>query len=107
MLARRSDPGADDRVRITVDGQAIEARRGDSVAAAVLAAGVMPTRHAPVSGAPRTPYCMMGVCFECLMTIDGRTNRQACMTPVQDGMVVEPQLSRPGIADRISGGNGA
>lgn len=101
MLARRSESSADDRVRLTIAGRTVEARRGDSVAAAALAAGVTPTRQAPVSGAPRTPYCMMGVCFECLMTIDGRTNRQACMTPVQEGMVVEPQLRRPRVGGEI------
>ena len=97
MLVRRRD--APDAMRLTIDGQAVAATPGENVATAALAAGIVPTRRAPVSGAPRAPYCLMGVCFECLMTIDGRSNRQACMTPVKAGMVVEPQIARPSLAD--------
>ena len=39
-------------------------------------------RATAVSGAPRLPYCMMGVCFDCLVTIDGVGNRQGCLVPV-------------------------
>jgi D-hydroxyproline dehydrogenase subunit gamma len=87
-------------VTITLDGVAIPAIEGDSVAAAVLAAKPGHTRLTPVSGAPRAPYCMMGVCFECLMHIDGVANRQACMIRVRDGMVVRRQSGLPGIADK-------
>ena len=44
-----------------------------------------------MSGAPRGPFCMMGVCFECLVVIDGTGNRQACMVPLQAGMAVALQ----------------
>ena len=99
MLVRRVDPPPNARVRLTIAGRQVTARAGESVAMAALASGIIPTRHAPVSGAPRAPYCLMGVCFECLMTIDGRPNRQACMTPVRDGMEVEPQFARPSLRD--------
>ncbi|WP_142846733.1 (2Fe-2S)-binding protein [Telmatospirillum sp. J64-1] len=80
-------------VTLTVEGRTIEAKTGETVAAAILAAGLLShTRTTPVLGAERAPYCMMGVCFECLMVIDGEPNRQACMTLVQDGMNVERQL---------------
>ena len=78
-------------VVLTIDGMRIEARAGDTVAAALLAAGVGYCRTTPVSGARRAPYCMMGVCFECLVTIDGVGNRQACLIPVRDGMRVDTQ----------------
>ena len=55
----------------------IRARAGDTVAAALLAAGVDHCRTTPVTGAPRAPYCLMGVCFDCLVTIDGVGSRQA------------------------------
>jgi predicted molibdopterin-dependent oxidoreductase YjgC len=84
-------PDADDAVTILLDGAPIAARAGDSVAAALLAAGIIATRTTPVSGAPRGPYCMMGACFECLMVIDGVASRQACLTPVREGMRVERQ----------------
>lgn len=79
---------------ISVDGQRVEARAGDTVAAALLAAGFEHCRTTPVSGAPRAPYCMMGVCFECLVTVDGVGNRQACLLPVREGMRVEIQRGK-------------
>jgi predicted molibdopterin-dependent oxidoreductase YjgC len=81
-------------VTVTVDGTEIEARDGDSVAAAMLAAGILQFRTTPVSGAPRGPLCMMGVCFECLVTIDGIGSRQACLTLVRPGMTIETQHGR-------------
>ena len=77
-------------VTITFDGAEVAAHEGDSVAAALLAAGITATRSTPVSGAPRGPFCMMGVCFECLVEIDGAANRQACMVEVREGMAVRP-----------------
>jgi sarcosine oxidase subunit alpha len=81
-------------VFISIDGRRIEARAGDTVAAAMLAAGVDYCRTTPVSGALRAPYCMMGVCFDCLVTIDGVGNRQACLVQVRDGMEVELQQGK-------------
>ncbi|MCV6610419.1 MAG: (2Fe-2S)-binding protein [Amphritea sp.] len=78
-------------VQLMVEGQMIEAIAGESVAAAVLQTGIRQTRTTPVSEAGRAPYCMMGVCFECLMEIDGVPNTQACMTEVREGMVVNIQ----------------
>lgn len=78
-------------VSICVEGQTISALEGESVAAAVLQAGVRPTRTTPVTGSGRAPFCLMGVCFDCLMEIDGKPNTQACMTEVRDGMVVNIQ----------------
>ena len=81
-------------VSLTVDGKAVTARVGDSVAAGLLAAGIVQCRTSPVSGAPRAPYCLMGVCFECLVTIDGVGNRQACLVRVREGMRVETQQGK-------------
>jgi sarcosine oxidase subunit alpha len=81
-------------VRLTVDGRPIEARAGDSIAAALLAAGIDTCRTTPVSGAPRAPYCMMGVCFDCLVTVDGVGNRQGCLVPVAEGMAVAIQRGK-------------
>ena len=95
MFNRRPDWGAKKqprRVTLTLDGTPVEAFEGDSVAAALLSANPVFTRRSPVSGAPRGPYCMMGICFECLVEIDGVPNRQACMVPVRDGMAVKRQV---------------
>jgi D-hydroxyproline dehydrogenase subunit gamma len=76
---------------IWFDGTAIPARPGDSVAVALLAAGIAITRTTPVSAAPRGPYCMMGACFDCLAMVDGKANVQTCMVQVHDGMRVHRQ----------------
>ena len=81
-------------VQLTVDGATIQVASGDTVAAALLAAGFETCRTTPISGAPRAPYCMMGVCFECLVTIDGVGNRQGCLVRVRDGMAVETQRGK-------------
>ncbi|HEX2113283.1 MAG TPA: (2Fe-2S)-binding protein [Alphaproteobacteria bacterium] len=85
---------AGEMVTITVDGTPVRAATGDTVAAALLAAGFDHCRTTPVSGAPRAPYCMMGVCFDCLITIDGVGNRQGCLVRVRDGMAVELQRGK-------------
>jgi len=78
-------------LRLTFEGAEIMAAEGESVAAALLAAGIASTRDTPVGDAPRAPYCLMGVCFDCLVEIDGVPNRQGCMVPVRDGMVIRRQ----------------
>lgn len=78
-------------IRFTFEGYVVEAETGDTVAAALLTAGLGPFRETPVSGSPRAAFCMMGVCFDCLVSIDGEPNRQACLIEVRDGMVVERQ----------------
>lgn len=85
-------------IAFTIDGKPVSAAAEDSVAAAALASGVLKFRASAVSGEPRGPYCMMGVCFECLLTIDGRPNQQACMVRVRPGMRVETQPGRPRVA---------
>jgi len=78
-------------LRLTFDGQPVVARPGDTVAAALIAAGIHAWREAPRTGALRGPFCMMGACYDCMVVIDGQPNRQACMTAVADGMVVTLQ----------------
>jgi len=87
---RLAEPGGS-TVTLSFEGHALTAREGDTVAAALLAAGHVAGRDTPVSGAPRGPFCMMGACYDCLIEIDGEPNRQACMTPVAEGMQVRRQ----------------
>jgi sarcosine oxidase subunit alpha len=82
------------KLAIKIDGRTIEAREGDTVAAAMLAAGVDHCRTTAVSGTPRAPYCLMGICFDCLVTIDGVGNRQGCLVPVRAGMAIETQAGK-------------
>ncbi len=87
-FARLPDGPAED-ITILFNGEAVRARSGDTVAAALIAAGHRITRTTPVSGTGRGPYCMMGACFECLVEIDGEPNRQGCMVQVRDGMRID------------------
>jgi predicted molibdopterin-dependent oxidoreductase YjgC len=84
-------------VNVTVEGKPVAVASGDSVAAAVFAAGFDHTRTSPISGDRRAPYCMMGVCFECLVEIDGVPNQQACMTRVREGMHIKLQKGARGV----------
>ena len=93
-MFKRSDQDSRQSVHIVVDGAAVEAREGDTVSAALLASGRDVRRATAVSGAPRLPYCMMGVCFDCLVTIDGVGNRQGCLVAVREGMRVELQRGK-------------
>ena len=87
---------AAERIIFSFEGETVEASKGDSVAAALLAAGHRTTRLTPVSGSPRGPFCMMGVCFECLVEIDGEPSRQGCMVPARAGMTVRRMIgARP------------
>jgi len=76
---------------LTFEGRAISFRPGDSVAAALLAAGIADLRDSAVDGKPRAPFCMMGICFECLVQVDGKQNQQACLTQAKPGMTVRRQ----------------
>ena len=78
-------------VEVTVNGKTVQCRKGDSVAAALIAAGFSDCRDTPVKEVPRGPFCMMGVCYDCLVMIDDRPNQQGCMTPVRAGMKIERQ----------------
>jgi D-hydroxyproline dehydrogenase subunit gamma len=93
MFRRLPEPPAR-RIGFSLDGLAVQGAEGDTVAAALLALGHAACRETAVSGAPRGPYCMMGVCFDCLVVIDGLGNRQGCLVPLREGMVVETQHGR-------------
>lgn len=75
-------------VDIFIEGRLVAAREGETLAVALLKDDVVPLRRTPVSGQPRAPLCLMGVCFDCLVEVDGVQNVQSCMVPVRAGMQV-------------------
>jgi hypothetical protein len=99
MFERQPD-FASAAVEITIDGAPYVARAGDTVAAALLAAGHLACGTTAVSGAPRGPYCMMGGCFECRVAIDGVPDRQGCLMRVEPGMRVVTHGGAPGAGGR-------
>lgn len=98
MFRRLPEIGSDGaRINFTFEDRALVACPGDTLACALLAADVLACRTTPASGTTRAPYCLMGACFECLVTIDGIANRQACMVLVKEGMQVTRQGGRRGV----------
>ena len=78
------------RLSLTLDGRTVNAYEGETVAAVLLAEGHIATRKTR-SGSPRGVYCGMGVCFDCLVVVDGVPNTRACVTWVREGMDVARQ----------------
>jgi len=76
------------RVEIFINGRAYTAYEGDTVLAALVESGYKALRHSRKIGELRGPLCGMGVCYECLVTINNRPNQRACMTEVEDRMEV-------------------
>lgn len=74
-------------IEISVDGRPVPARRGESVAAAMMAAGIDAFGADP-AGNPRGPACMMGSCFQCACSIDGAADARACRIEAAPGMSV-------------------
>jgi predicted molibdopterin-dependent oxidoreductase YjgC len=89
----------DDRpsVIIDIDGHPVACREGDTVAAVVMLHGSKPYRRSILSGLERAPFCMMGVCFDCLIEIDGVPNQQGCLRRVEPGMRIRRQIETPAI----------
>jgi predicted molibdopterin-dependent oxidoreductase YjgC len=78
-------------IAVEVEGRTVLVPAGASAAAAVLLAGLPSIRETPVTGSGRAPYCMMGVCFDCLAEIDGAPNQQSCMVAARPGMRIRRQ----------------
>lgn len=81
-------------VSVVIDGETVAASDGEMLAAVLLRTPPFYARRTPVSDSPRAPYCLMGVCFDCLATVDGVASVQTCLTLVRDGMRVERQAGR-------------
>jgi len=84
-----------EQVTLFVNGKTITAYRSDTVHAALLAAGFRVLRKSKTGAEFRGFLCGMGVCYECLVTINGLAGQRACMRLVEDGMEVridEPDL---------------
>ena len=83
-------------IKILFEGSSLDAVEGQTVAAALLSEGHLFFRNSEISGQPRAPYCMMGVCYECMLEIDGQSNQQSCLIPVREGMKIRRQNSLKG-----------
>ena len=94
-LIEKSAAGEAAPVELTIDGTVAHAPPGQMLAITLLMAGVHPFRLTAVSGEPRAPLCLMGVCFDCLVNLDGTANVQSCMVETCAGMKVRLQKGAP------------
>lgn len=78
-------------IQVTLDGKVITATEGQSVGALLLTQGQRATRTTRNNGKPRGMFCGIGICFDCLITINGVTNQRACLTVVEQSMAIETQ----------------
>ncbi len=85
-------------LKIEIDGVRVVAEAGESVAAVLLRQPEVWSRETPNTHSKRAPYCMMGVCFECVAEVDGVVSVQTCLTPVHDGMRVARQTGKRRLA---------
>ncbi len=97
MFRKLHDPAVAS-VTVYVDGEPVEAQHGETVAAVLLRQREPASRTTPVGESPRAPFCMMGVCFDCLAIVDGAPSTQSCLVPVREGMRVNRQFGRQGVA---------
>lgn len=82
------NPAHESTFTFSWNGQEIRAHRGATILGALLASGHRVLRTTRIAGEPRGPLCGIGVCYECLVTVDGKPNRRACVTAAKPGMVV-------------------
>ena len=73
-------------IRMTFEGQEVTAHPGQSVGAALVEAGVRSWRTTRKGGRPRGLFCGIGVCYDCLITVDGVPNQRACLVPAAEGL---------------------
>jgi len=82
-------PSPEPALSLTFDGRVVPAYAGQTVAGALTAAGIRSWRATRRLGRPRGLFCGIGVCFDCLITIDGQPSQRACLVPVTQGMRLE------------------
>lgn len=91
MSATGSRPGPPGGPEFRFDGRAVPFDPGQSIGAALWADGVRSWRTTRGEGRPRGLFCGIGVCFDCLVEVDGRSDRRACLTPAEPGLDVRTQ----------------
>ena len=80
-----------EKIEFTFNGKKIEAYKGDTIAAALHAAGIRVYGHTAKQHHARGLFCAIGNCSSCFMTVNGEPNVRVCVTEAEDGMVVEEQ----------------
>jgi predicted molibdopterin-dependent oxidoreductase YjgC len=80
---------------LQIDGEQVNAFEGETISGAMFAQGRRILRHTMKLGKPRSIFCGIGICYDCLVTVNGTPNIRACVTPVTDGMVIDTKAGVP------------
>ncbi len=81
----------DKLVEFEFDGQKMKGYKGEPIAVALRANGVMVHRHTRKKSQPRGVFCAIGRCTDCVMIVDGKPNVRTCVELLEPGMVVKTQ----------------
>ncbi len=76
-------------VNFTFDGEPFKGEHGQTVAAVFIESGRRAFRKTRFEAEPRSIFCGIGICFDCVVTIDGISNQRACLVEIREGMKVE------------------
>ena len=79
-------------IRFTFDGVPMTARDDQSIAAALIDGGILSWRTTRFGDRPRGLFCGIGVCFDCLVLVNGEPNVRACISVVEPGDDVRTQV---------------
>ncbi len=102
MTSSSSD--SERRISATFEGERIEAEAGISVAAALIATG-RPAWRTTRGGKPRGLFCGIGVCFDCIVNIDGESGQRSCMVPLTEGMRITDAANLPDVVTNTDAAN--
>lgn len=80
-----------DKIRFLFNGKEIDGYTNETIAAALIAAGVKTFSHSSRAHKPMGLFCGIGNCSSCMMRVDGVENVRVCVTMCKDGMIVETQ----------------
>jgi aerobic-type carbon monoxide dehydrogenase small subunit (CoxS/CutS family) len=78
-------------VRFTFNGEPFKGVEGQSISAALMATGVRELRKTRFDGEPRLIFCGIGICFDCVVVVDGIANQRACLVEINEGAKIESQ----------------
>lgn len=89
-------------VTFTYDGQELQGVEGEPIAAALRVAGVMVHRYTKKRHEPRGVFCAIGRCTDCVMIVNGKPNIRTCITPLEEGMVIQTQYGGGSLMNEVN-----
>ena len=88
-----------EEITFTYNGKEFKAYEGETIAAALYAAGIRVLKTSSKYERPRGLFCAIGNCSSCHMVVDGTPNVKTCITKVEEGMVVEQEVGKGDVSD--------